>query len=105
MLTLPDFFDISYLQRGSSIQQNAFHILTHSKILYHLQFHRPVLTGTMPLDIFIEGKSDLDIICEAADFKSVEKILLIHYNDQPGFVLLHEKIQSVDTLICRFSYL
>jgi hypothetical protein len=102
MLSLSDFSTIAYLQNGSPIQQKAFHILNESKILYHLKDFHPVLAGTMPLDIFIVGKSDLDIICEAADLKSVEKILLTHYQHFNGFTSVIRPIQSVDTLICRF---
>jgi hypothetical protein len=99
---LPDFEDITYLKSGSLIQQHAYTLLTRSKILYHLKSFRPVLTGTLPLDIFIEGKSDLDIICQAETLESVEKILLKEYSRQELFSTEVKPFKSVQTLVCRF---
>jgi hypothetical protein len=99
---LPDFEDITYLKSGSSIQQHAYTIITQSKILYHLKPFRPILTGTLPLDIFIAGKSDLDIICQAETLESVEKILLKEYSRQELFNTEVKLFEGVETLLCRF---
>ncbi|MBT1698478.1 DUF4269 domain-containing protein [Fulvivirgaceae bacterium PWU4] len=99
---LPDFENISYLRSGSPIQRKAYDLLIHSKILYHLRPFRPILTGTLPLDLFIDGKSDLDIICQSSDFESVEKFLLRTFAAYSGFSILQKNTRSVPTLICRF---
>jgi hypothetical protein len=99
---LPDFKDIIYLNNGSPQQQKAYAVLTESKILYHLQPFHPTLAGTMPLDIFIEGKSDLDILCEAASFESVENVLLKCFVNETGFSIYRKDIQGIDTLLCNF---
>lgn len=104
MLPLPDFEDITYLKRGSLIQQKGYNILNHSKILYHLHSYRPVLTGTLPLDIFLEGKSDLDIICQAHELRSVEKILLKQYAMHEAFLMQQNFFKEIETLLCRFKY-
>jgi hypothetical protein len=101
---LPDFENITYLKSGSPIQQRAYAFLKQSKILYHLKPFRPILTGTLPLDIFIEGKSDLDIICQASSFESVEKILLKNYGRQELFSTEQKWFDGVHTLLCRFKF-
>jgi hypothetical protein len=100
---LPDFEDISYLKKGSPIQQKVFALLTRSKILYHLRLFQPILTGTLPLDIFIEGKSDLDIICCNKQLESVENILLTEYACEKDFSIERETVHGQLTLICRFE--
>ena len=102
MMLLPEFEDIEYLKSGSPIQRKAYYTLIRSKILYHLQSFRPVLTGTLPLDIFLEGKSDLDIVCQSNTFKTVEKILLKEYAHHELFFCEQKKIQETETLLCRF---
>jgi hypothetical protein len=99
---LPDFEDITYLKSGSPIQRRAYSAITQSKILYHLKPFRPVLTGTLPLDIFIEGKSDLDIICQSEDLRSVEKILRKKYGRRELFSLEEKLVGGIQTLVCRF---
>lgn len=100
---LPDFENISYLRSGSPIQRKAYDLLIHSKILYHLGPFRPLLTGTLPLDLFIEAKSDLDIICQSSDFESVEKFLLTTFAGYSGFSIQQKTIGATPTLICRFQ--
>jgi hypothetical protein len=100
---LPDFVNISYLQHGSALQQSVFRLLQNKKILYHLRPVRPVVAGTLPLNIFIEGKSDIDILGHSNDFETVEKILLTHFSGHDGFFIEKKPIRQQPTLICRFS--
>ncbi|MDH4057943.1 MAG: DUF4269 domain-containing protein, partial [Cyclobacteriaceae bacterium] len=73
-MTENDFLTISYLQSGSSLQQKAYHTLSTSPLFTILKDFNPVLTGTMPLDLFVDG-SDLDICCEVYDQKEFKNIL------------------------------
>lgn len=102
MLRLPEFENIEYLKHGSPVQVRAYNILIHSKILYHLKPFDPILTGTIPIDLFIEGKSDLDIACCSADFDCVEEILRKHYASFQPFSINRTRMRNIDSLIISF---
>lgn len=73
-----DFTAIDYLRNGNETQKRAFEVLNKYHIFSKLKKYSPILAGTIPIEIDIEG-SDLDIICEVedkAEFKDVlQKIL------------------------------
>lgn len=58
-----DFTKIDYLKDGNERQKRAFEVLTKYKVFEKLSNFSPILAGTIPIEIDIDG-SDLDIICE-----------------------------------------
>lgn len=58
-----DFTKIDYLKDGNERQKRAFEVLTKYKVFEKLSNFSPILAGTIPIGIDIDG-SDLDIICE-----------------------------------------
>lgn len=68
-----DFTTLDYLRAGNERQKRAYEILTKYKIFEVLDYYSPILAGTIPIEIDIDG-SDLDIICEL-DFRFEEDFL------------------------------
>lgn len=90
----PDFFDLSYLQRGSAIQQAGYRAIQSSGILNRLKDFSPVVVGTLPLDLFTY-MSDIDIICYYTDASRFESRL----HDAT-----RKKLGGIDTIIASFEH-
>ncbi len=69
-----DFTTIDYLKTGNKKQQRAYELLTAYRIFEKLKDYSPILSGTIPIEIDIEG-SDLDIICEMKCHMEFESLL------------------------------
>lgn len=65
-----NWFDIAYLLNGNERQKAAYDCLQKLGIFDHLADYSPVLVGTIPIDIDIEG-SDLDILLKAQDLPAL----------------------------------
>jgi len=97
---MTDFTKPDYLKKGNLRQKRAFEVLKEYKILEKLREYSPILAGTIPIEIDIEG-SDLDIICEAKDTIEFEEFLNKTF---PGFYMQIEKhkINDIESLVCNF---
>ncbi len=84
-LPVPNWRDIRYLAAGTPVQREVYSVLTAHRLLERLREYDPVLVGTVPIGLQIEG-SDLDIVCEVCDFDRFERDLRERFGDRPGFV-------------------
>jgi Domain of unknown function (DUF4269) len=96
-----DFFDIEYLNHGSEVQKKGFAALKVTGILDILHEFDPVLAGTLPLDIFIQG-SDLDILCNAVDLSAFEHLLATHFSKNDDFTIHKTSVKGTKSVIVRF---
>jgi hypothetical protein len=75
-----DFTNIEYLKSGNERQRKAYEVLLGYRIFEKLKACSPVLAGTVPIGIDVEG-SDLDVICEAKDKLEFEKLLINSFSE------------------------
>jgi len=94
--------DLTYLNRGSERQRDAFRVLIELDIFSVLAEFEPRLAGTFPLGIETP-QSDLDIICFAEDLPHFADVVTDAYGDQEGFELYGTEKNSLPTQICRFG--
>ncbi|WP_027387705.1 DUF4269 domain-containing protein [Chryseobacterium gregarium] len=88
---MTDFTTIDYLKAGNQKQKRAYDILGKYRIFEILKDYYPVLAGTIPIEIDIEG-SDLDIICQFKDEDDFTELLRRYFKEYKGFSL--EKITA-----------
>lgn len=93
-----DFKDISYLQRGNARQRSAYDVITKYQILEKLKSYRPLVVGTIPINIDVE-RSDLDIILQTENFESLEKLLIRLFATHTKFAIR----RTDKNLVCNFE--
>lgn len=93
--------DLTYLNRGSERQREAFRVVIELDIFSVLAEFEPLLAGTFPLGIETP-QSDLDIICFAEDLAYFAEVASGAYGDQEDFDLYQTEKNGLPTLVCRF---
>ncbi|MCG2616804.1 DUF4269 domain-containing protein [Terrimonas sp. NA20] len=96
-----NFEDIGYLQHGTTRQQQAFRVLTTYHILEKLEKFQPLLVGTIPLNIDIEG-SDLDIVCCWNNEDAFTDHLFQAFGDMEQYESRKTCIREERSVICSF---
>lgn len=97
-----NFMDPGYLLSGSSLQIQVGKALQDLRVFERLSDFKPVLAGTYPLDLAIEG-SDLDILCEVyRPEKFIGKVKEC-YGGEANFSVRKKRIHDIDTIIIRFK--
>lgn len=94
------FDTLSYLKDGNERQRKVYTVLSES-IFPYLEKSSPVLAGTIPLEIDVEG-SDLDVLCYVTEPNEFSSILTEHFSLLNGFTLCQTEINSVPTIIANF---
>lgn len=94
-----DFRTIEYLKSGTWKQQECYRALSSLRVFEILAPYAPVLVGTFPLGIEVEG-SDLDIVCQADDLLGLRSLLEKEFGRLSDFSV---KISGGnDVLTCNF---
>ncbi len=94
-----DFRSIGYLEYGTGKQRECYRALSSIRIFEVLAPYAPVLVGTFPLGIEVEG-SDLDIVCQADNLLEFRHLLEKEYGRFSDFSI---KISGEnDVLTCNF---
>jgi hypothetical protein len=97
-----NWHDLSYLQRGSPRQQQAYRYLTGSRLFEQLGAYDPVLVGTVPLRIDTV-QSDLDVLCYLRDESAFMAQLASAFSGKNGFELYRKPLGGIPSVIARFQ--
>ena len=98
---LRDWRDTAWLSGGTLSQRQAHAALTGTNVPGLLEPFDPVLAGTIPLDIDVDG-SDLDIICCVPDATRFAMIVNDAFSGCDGYVLRRGPVQDELTTLVRF---
>jgi hypothetical protein len=98
-----DFHDPCYLAEGNRRQREVCHILSELHILEVLRRHRPVVAGTIPIDVDVEN-SDIDILCEYTSSGEFEQILRQYFSRQKDFRFKRTRSRGEESLVASFDY-
>jgi hypothetical protein len=96
-----DFTTIDYLKNGNEKQKRAFEILTKHGLFEKLKHYSPILAGTIPIEIDVEG-SDLDIICEVKNEIDFIEFLKQNFHNYNNFSLEKITINDEKSIVLNF---
>lgn len=85
------------------MQRHAFHVIQQLNIIHDFASYTPLLCGTIPLAIDVEG-SDLDIIMEVQDFERFKHEVQPRYATLDGFTLNELAMEGTPTVLCNFTF-
>ncbi|WP_299897269.1 DUF4269 domain-containing protein [uncultured Aquimarina sp.] len=98
-----DFTNIEYLKSGNKYQQDTYNVLRNLEIFKQLKSYDPILTGTIPIDIYTDN-SDLDIICECHDHEEFTNTVFTLFSDQEDFRIATNNHRISPYTVANFSY-
>ncbi|MNO16536.1 hypothetical protein D3C76_62170 [compost metagenome] len=98
----PNDVTIDYLTKGTSVQKNVYELLQQHGLMEKLAHYKPILVGTVPLDIQIED-SDLDIICEVDDFDDFETLIRAEFQHYEKFSVIQRDVEGVHRIKANFQ--
>ncbi|OWA33549.1 HIT family protein [Saccharibacillus sp. O16] len=98
-----DFSSIDYLKNGNVRQRSAFEVLHDLKIITTLASFKPLLVGTIPIEIDLPA-SDLDIICEFHDAVTFREFLIEKYGQYENFDVRHKVVERTERVVANFNY-
>lgn len=73
------------------------------KILKTLQTYRPLIAGTFPLGISVDG-SDVDVILKADQLDSTEKLIRSSFGQCEDFDCCQTQVKGLSSFVAKFKY-
>jgi len=95
--------DGSYLLDGNERQRRAYCALQDLKVFEVLLDHTPVLVGTIPIGIDVEG-SDLDIVCRARDLDKFSQLVIAAFGQSDGFRIKEKLVKGTPAVVASFFH-
>ncbi|WP_413465989.1 DUF4269 domain-containing protein [Metabacillus litoralis] len=91
------------MKTGNRKQQDAYSVIMELNIFHELRTYNPVLCGTLPIGIDVEG-SDLDIIMEVQELEHFTEQLQTLYNNKDNFTLKRTIIRGREVVKATFFF-
>lgn len=102
-MRFPDRWDrLDYLAHGTPRQRAAHAALQEARVLEHLAPWQPLLAGTIPLGLDVDG-SDLDILCAVWEFEPFLARLQQAFGHLPGFAARQKESDGLPVVVARFK--
>lgn len=95
------FDTITHLATGTPRQKQTYNVLAEHRIMELLMPYSPILVGTIPINIDIEG-SDLDVLCEYQNKETFVNHIHQHFSSFPQFKLTETTINEQETVLANF---
>ena len=99
LLMTINFRNIDYLNSGNEVQKKAYRLLMDYQIINRLEDYSPIVVGTIPIQIDVDG-SDVDIILCVDDFDALEEKLSLNFSQHAHFRLQRPADRVI---VCRFT--
>ncbi|RXI96148.1 DUF4269 domain-containing protein [Anaerobacillus alkaliphilus] len=97
------FTSIDYLKLGNERQRRAYDAIQKVGIMDNLAIYTPILCGTLPIGIDVDG-SDLDIIMEVHNFSRFREQVKDLYSHLDNYRLKEVIIRDVPVVKANFLF-
>lgn len=97
---MKDWLSLDYLKGGNPKQQECFRALTSLNVMDILRDYSPILVGTIPIEIDVEG-SDIDIVCGCSSFDAIRSVVQDSFSEYPSFI---EKLLPGKYYVANFKF-
>ncbi len=102
MKPIKDWCNISYLKSGTVVEREVYDLLKEMKIMEIVSDYNPILVGTIPLGIQVEG-SDLDIICEVHEMEAFAAKVARHFGDRADYCCDSRTVKGIPRIKINFT--
>lgn len=97
-----DFTTIEYLKEGNERQRKAYKLLKELGVFEQLVAYKPILTGTIPIEIDIP-ESDLDIICQCENLERFLELIFHLFGSENEFEKSLYSCRGIPSAVASFK--